>query len=174
MPRARLVVSLVVLLASISVAQKAADPSTSTASCNLDDGREVYVRYVPVPDKSEKISNGKPWTPGGTPMTLFTEAPLTLGNFAIPVGAYTLYPIPGREKWTLVVSKNVTAGAALRRERRHRSRHHGYGAGEPAARQARCRLRPCRTAVHPAHLFRQERFVRRLRRQVMPSIENPS
>ncbi|MGA7906173.1 MAG: DUF2911 domain-containing protein [Candidatus Sulfotelmatobacter sp.] len=111
MPRARLVVSLVVLLASISVAQKAADPSTSTASCNLDDGREVYVRYVPVPDKSEKISNGKPWTPGGTPMTLFTEAPLTLGNFAIPVGAYTLYPIPGREKWTLVVSKNVTAGA---------------------------------------------------------------
>ena len=43
-------------------------------------------------------------------MTLFTEAPLTFGGSSIPVGAYTVYPIPGRDKWTLVVNKNVTAG----------------------------------------------------------------
>ena len=112
MPRARFVVFLLFLLVAMSVAQKAADPPTATASCNLDDGREVYVRYNPVPAKNEKISNGKPWTPGGTPMTLFTETQLTLGNSTIPVGAYTLYPFPGREKWTLAVNKNVTAGAA--------------------------------------------------------------
>ncbi|MGA8762965.1 MAG: DUF2911 domain-containing protein [Candidatus Sulfotelmatobacter sp.] len=112
MPRARFVVFLLFLLAAVSAGQKAADPATSTASCNLDDGREVYVRYIPVLAKSEKISNGKPWTPGGTPMTLFTETQLTLGNSTIPVGAYTLYPFPGRDKWTLAVNKNVTAGAA--------------------------------------------------------------
>jgi hypothetical protein len=28
------------------------------------------------------------------------------------VGAYTVYPIPGRDKWTLAVNKNVTAGAS--------------------------------------------------------------
>jgi Protein of unknown function (DUF2911) len=87
-------------------------PPTSTTTCNLDDGRQVYVRYVPVPSKQERISNGKPFTPGGVPMTLFTEAQLTLGTSLIPIGAYTLYPIPARGNWTLVVNKNVTAGSS--------------------------------------------------------------
>lgn len=112
MLRARFVVSGLFLLAAVSAAAQQAAPASSTASCNLDDGREVYVRYIPVPAKGEKISNGKPWTPGGTPMTLFTETQLALGNSTIPVGAYTLYPFPGRDKWTLAVSKNVTPGAA--------------------------------------------------------------
>ena len=86
-------------------------PATSTTTCNLDDGRQVYVRYVPVPSKQEKISNGKPLTPGGMPMTLFTEAQLALGSSLIPIGAYTLYPFPARGNWTLVVNKNVTAGS---------------------------------------------------------------
>ena len=86
-------------------------PATSTTTCNLDDGRQVYVRYIAVPSKQEKISNGKPMAPGGTPMTLFTEAQLALGTSSIPIGAYTLYPIPARGNWTLVVNKNVTAGA---------------------------------------------------------------
>jgi hypothetical protein len=85
---------------------------TSTTTCNLDDGRQVYVRYVPIPTKNEKISNGKPLIPGGVPMTLFTEAQLTLGTSTIPLGAYTVYPIPARNNWTLVVNKNVTPGAA--------------------------------------------------------------
>jgi hypothetical protein len=87
-------------------------PATSTTSCNLDDGRQVYVRYIAVPSKQEKISNGKPLTPGGAPMTLFTEAQLSLGTSLIPIGAYTVYPIPARGNWTLAVNKNVTAGAA--------------------------------------------------------------
>jgi hypothetical protein len=85
---------------------------TSTTTCNLDDGRQVYVRYVAVPANKERIQNGKPWAPGGTPMTLFTEAQLSLGSSMIPIGAYTLFPIPARGNWTLVVNKNVTAGAA--------------------------------------------------------------
>jgi len=83
----------------------------STTTCNLDDGRQVYVRYIAIPTKQEKISNGKPFTPGGVPMTLFTEAQLTLGTSLIPIGAFTLYPIPARGNWTLVVNKNVTAGS---------------------------------------------------------------
>jgi len=86
------------------------NPQTATTTCNLDDGRQVYVRYLPISNNKEKISNGKAWSPGGVPMTLFTEAELTLGTSVIPVGAYTLYPIPGKN-WTLVVNKNVTPGA---------------------------------------------------------------
>jgi hypothetical protein len=86
--------------------------SQSTTTCNLDDGRQVYLRYNAVSSKSEKPSNGKPWSPGGAPMTLFTEAPLTLGSSSIPLGAYTVYPIPARDHWTIVVNKNVTPGSA--------------------------------------------------------------
>jgi hypothetical protein len=85
---------------------------SSTTSCYLEDGRQVYIRYNAVSAKGEKISNGKPWAPGGTPMTLFTEAPLSFSGTTIPIGAYTVYPIPARDKWTLAVNKNVTAGAA--------------------------------------------------------------
>jgi hypothetical protein len=35
-----------------------------------------------------------------------------LGSSTIPIGAYTVYPIPARDHWTLVVNKNVTPGAA--------------------------------------------------------------
>ena len=85
---------------------------TSTTTCNLEDGRQVYVRYNPIPTGKEKIPNGKPWSPGGAPMTLFTEAQLTLGTSTIPIGAYTVYPIPAKDHWTLAVNKNVTPGSA--------------------------------------------------------------
>ncbi|HET9408461.1 MAG TPA: DUF2911 domain-containing protein [Candidatus Sulfotelmatobacter sp.] len=85
---------------------------SSTASCNLDDGRQIYIRYNPVASNKEKVSNGKPFLPGGSPMTLFTEAQLNLGSSLIPVGAYTVYPIPGKDHWTLAINKNVSSGAA--------------------------------------------------------------
>ncbi len=107
MSRAYFVVAILLLGAACAAQQS--EPS-STASCNLDDGRQVYIRYNPVSTKSEKISNGKPWSPGGARMTLFTEAQLSFGGSTIPVGAYTVYPIPARDKWTLVVNKNVTPG----------------------------------------------------------------
>jgi Protein of unknown function (DUF2911) len=103
---------LITLLLTSGLAAQSKDPQTSTTTCNLDDGRQVYVRYVPVQSNKERISNGKPWAPGGVAMTLFTEAPLSFGNSLIPIGAYTVYPIPARGNWTLAVNKNVTSGAA--------------------------------------------------------------
>src|SRR5204862_426541 len=85
-----------------------------TTTCNLDDGRQLYVHYNAVSSK-EKPANGKPWAPGGAPMTLFTEAQLTLGSSMIPIGAYRVYPIPARDHWTLVVNKNVAPGATYLR-----------------------------------------------------------
>ena len=100
-----------ILLTPFLAAQSASSSNQSTTTCNLEDGRQVYIRYTPVSAKQEKISNGKPWAPGGSPMTLFTEAQLNLGPSSIPVGAYTIYPIPARGNWSIVVNKNVTAGA---------------------------------------------------------------
>lgn len=108
--RAHVCVAVLSVLALTAVASAQSEPS-STASCNLDDGRQVYIRYNAITTKNDKLPNGKPWTPGGAPMTLFTEVPLTFGGSTIPVGAYTVYPIPGKS-WSLAVNKNVTPGAA--------------------------------------------------------------
>ncbi len=104
MVRACFVAAILLFLTALGAAQ-------STATCNLSDDRQVYIRYNPVSAKSDRPSNGKPWAPGGTPMTLFTEAELNFGGTTIPLGAYTVYPIPGKDKWNLVVNKNVTPGA---------------------------------------------------------------
>jgi hypothetical protein len=113
-------VAVMVVLTAISAAQQAATSSSasassdasSTATCSLEDGKELYVRYNAIPASKERIVNGKPFIPGGSPLTLFTETKLGFGNSTIPVGAYSLYAIPGKDHWTLVVNKNVTAGSA--------------------------------------------------------------
>ena len=110
--RARFVVAVLFLLALTAVCSAQQSAPSSTASCTLDDGRQVYIRYNPVSAKNDKAPNGKPWTPGGAAMTLFTEAQLTFGGSTIPVGAFSVYPIPGKDKWTLAINKNVTAGSA--------------------------------------------------------------
>ncbi len=97
-----------ILLSPFAAAQ--ATPS-STTTCTLDDGRQVYVRYNAVSSKNDKPQNGKAWAPGGAPMQLFTEAQLTFGNSVIPIGAYTVYVIPAKDKWALAVNKTVTPGA---------------------------------------------------------------
>jgi Protein of unknown function (DUF2911) len=102
---------LISLLWTPWLAAQSGTAPNSTTTCNLEDGRQVYVRYNAVPANKEKPSNGRPWAPGGTPMTLFTEAQLSLASSTIPIGAYSVYAIPGKE-WTLVVNKNVTPGAA--------------------------------------------------------------
>jgi len=94
-----------------SAAQQASSNST-TATCSFQDGTQLTVRYM-----NERIGGksgppeGRVWTPGGTPMFLFTQSALTIGNSQIPVGAYSMYVIPRKENWTLILNKNVTEGA---------------------------------------------------------------
>jgi hypothetical protein len=104
--------SVVVTLFLLAAACSAQSADSSTATCTLEDGRQVYIRYNAVTTKTDKPANGKPWAPGGAPMTLFTEAQLSFGGATIPVGAFTVYPVPARDKWSLIVNKNVAAGSA--------------------------------------------------------------
>ena len=89
------------------------DQNSSTAFCDFDDGQEVSIRYNgSITNPRDEPRNGKVWAPGGAPMTLFTAVPLMLDNSTIPTGAYSVYVIPNKKEWTLIVNKNVTAGAA--------------------------------------------------------------
>ena len=42
-------------------------------------------------------------------MWLFTQAELSLDTSEIPIGAYSIYIIPEKEDWILIVNKNVSA-----------------------------------------------------------------
>lgn len=75
--------------------------------CNFDDGNQVSVQYSP--NVKEQPHNGRVWAPG---ITLYVQTPLTFGNTEIGLGAYSIFLIPDKKSWTLIVNKNVTAGAA--------------------------------------------------------------
>jgi hypothetical protein len=74
--------------------------------CNFEDGNQVTIQYNPTP--KEEPRNGHVWGPG---ITLYVQTPLMLGSSEIPLGAYSIFLIPERKNWTIIVNKNVTAGA---------------------------------------------------------------
>jgi len=84
-----------------------AQSTTSNVTCSFDDGKEVSVRFIGSGHPTEHLHNGKMWTPGNAPMFLFTQANLKIGDVSVPVGAYSLYVIPEKGKWTLIINKKV-------------------------------------------------------------------
>ncbi len=79
-----------------------------TVTCTFADGKEMTVRYaVPAGKQKGDLPNGRVWTPADKPVVLFAQTELTANQATIPVGAYSLYFIPGKKQWTLIVNKNV-------------------------------------------------------------------
>ncbi|HEY7354335.1 MAG TPA: DUF2911 domain-containing protein [Terriglobales bacterium] len=93
----------VLLVVASSVSLFAQDAQTF---CNFEDGNQVTIQYHPI--VKEEPHNGRVWAPG---ITLYVQTPLMLGNSEIPLGAFSIYLIPDRKAWTIIVNKNVTAGA---------------------------------------------------------------
>lgn len=107
-----LFLSEIVLCRPVAFAQES-DTLSQAAVCTFSDDKQMTIRYTPATfDKKNPPPQGKVWSPGGTPMALFTEAALVVNNKEVPTGAYNVYLIPEKNTWTLIVSKNVTAGAA--------------------------------------------------------------
>ena len=101
------------LLCGMVNAGFAQQPSANndSAVCTFQDGKQVSVLYTEESTAGQELPAGKLWTPGKTPMLLFPEAALSVGNSEIPIGAYSMYFIPQKDSWTLVLNKNVTAGS---------------------------------------------------------------
>lgn len=100
---------LAILARTGAAQQTAADSLTGSAVCTFDDGKQVSTRYKPVAvARSEGALTGKVWAPGGLAMTFFTETDVILGTTLVSAGAYTMYLLPGKKDWTLIVSRNVT------------------------------------------------------------------
>lgn len=111
----RVLAICIVLLSQFCWAQNNSNSqdNRATAYCDFDDGQEVSVRYSNAPATSkDEPHNGRVWMPGGSAMTLFAGATLMLGKTEVPAGAYSVYVIPNKKEWTLIVNKNVNAMAA--------------------------------------------------------------
>jgi len=78
------------------------------ASCTYTDGTSLTVRYSDAnPGKKRELQNGKVWSPGDVPMLLFTETPVTVSGVQLGVGAYSMFVIPDKGKWTLIINKHT-------------------------------------------------------------------
>ena len=95
--RARIVFSVFFLLIFAAVCW---DSRTSIGcQLNLDDGRQIAIRYNPVTTKKERVPVAKPWEPGGAPMTLFTDASLSFGQPFLPVRIPFIRSLEKRGPW---------------------------------------------------------------------------
>ena len=101
------------MLLSLAKAQQPSPaPESESAICAFEDGKQLTAHYTPVPaGHSDGPPIGKVLMPGGSAMTFFTETDLGFGDSHIPTGGYTLYVIPGKKEWTLIVSKNTAVDA---------------------------------------------------------------
>jgi hypothetical protein len=101
---------LLLLAAQCSAAQD--PPEQSETVCTFTDGKQLIARYNSIPaDRKVSLPSGKVWMPGGSAITLFTETPIKLGQTELKTGAYTVYLLPGKNDWTLIVSRNTSPQA---------------------------------------------------------------
>ena len=110
----RFLIALVLLFSGaaqeILIAQNPSAPKTVTPSCTFSDGQQISVRYEPEVSKMAELPMGELWPPSSSPIYLFTPVELSLANSDIPPAAYSMYVIPGKQTWTLVINKGVSAG----------------------------------------------------------------
>lgn len=95
-------------------ADKASRPSPAAkVSWALADGKSITVDYSSPRAKGRKIYGGlvpygEVWRAGANEATSFvTTADLMVGGTHVPAGSYTIFAIPNKDKWTLVISKKT-------------------------------------------------------------------
>lgn len=104
-------VCLYALFAAPAFTQQPAAPEVANATCTFEDGRTARVSYSAVTEVEKRdLQKDKLWTPGNLPMNLFVDTAVSMGGMQIPTGAYSMYLVPGKGSWTLVLNKDVTPG----------------------------------------------------------------
>jgi hypothetical protein len=110
------VLSLVLVCAFVVGAQqdKSKRPSPpAQAKWDLGGGQSATIDYSSPRAKGRKIYGelvpfGQVWRTGANEATtLVTPVDLTIGGTTVPAGTYTIFTIPNKDKWTLIISKKT-------------------------------------------------------------------
>src|SRR6202047_2081854 len=107
----------VILVCALVVAaqQDKTKPTRSPAQAKWDlgGGKSVTIDYGSPRAKGRKIYGelvpfGQVWRTGANEATtLLTPVDLTIGGTTVPAGSYTIFTVPNKDKWTLVISKKT-------------------------------------------------------------------
>jgi hypothetical protein len=106
-----LALASVTLLAQQDKASRPSPPAK--AECKLANGKTITVDYSSPRAKGRKIFGGlvpygQVWRAGANEATSFvTTGDIEVGGKTVPAGKYTIFAIPGEDKWTLVISKKT-------------------------------------------------------------------
>jgi hypothetical protein len=103
-------------LTTLAIAQqdaKARPSPAANAQCKFTDGKTIKVDYSSPRMKGREIFGGlvpygQVWRTGANEATSFvTDANLTVGGKDVPAGSYTIFTIPNKDKWTLIINKKT-------------------------------------------------------------------
>jgi hypothetical protein len=107
---------VVITLSFTALAQDNANEHASPpaqASCKFADGKSIKVDYSSPRMNTRIIYGGlvpfaQVWRTGANEATSFvTDTDLTISGKDIPAGSYTIFTVPDREKWTLIINKKT-------------------------------------------------------------------
>jgi hypothetical protein len=110
------VLSLVLVCSFVVTAQqdKSKRPSPpAQAKWDLGGGKSVTIDYGSPRTKGRKIYGelvpfGQVWRTGANEATaLVTPVDLTIGSTTVAAGSYTIFTVPSKDKWTLIISKKT-------------------------------------------------------------------
>ena len=97
-----------------SAQDKASRPSPpAKATCTLGNGKTITVDYSSPRAKGRKVFGelvpyGEVWRAGANEATTFVPtADIMVGSAHIPAGTYTIFAVPNKDKWTLIINKKT-------------------------------------------------------------------
>ena len=108
-----LVVLVMIALASVACAQQKPASPPGEASVTFADGKTVTIQYSRPSMRGREIFGGlvpydKVWRTGANAATsLKTDVDLNIGGANVPAGSYTLYTLPGKNAWKLIINKQT-------------------------------------------------------------------
>lgn len=85
----------------------------ASAKCELAGGKSITIDYSSPRLKGRHVGGevapyGEVWRTGANEATTFvTTTDLTVGGTHVPAGNYTLFTLPTKDKWTLIISKKT-------------------------------------------------------------------
>jgi len=106
-----LIVGVVVVRAQQDKSKRPSPPAT--AKCELAGGKSIIIDYSSPRKKGRVIFGdlvpyGQVWRAGANEATTFvTSGDVMVGSTHVPAGSYTIFTIPEKDKWTLVISKTT-------------------------------------------------------------------
>ena len=113
-----LIPAVLFVIATMAPAQMNQDKSKrpsppASAECKFSDGKTVKIDYSSPRAKGRKIFGGlvpygEVWRTGADEATTFVASTnVNVGGTEVPAGSYTIFTIPGSDKWTLIINKKT-------------------------------------------------------------------